>query len=115
MTRGEVDAALAAAPHRLGRFGVGGQDHFYLETQIAMAIPGEQGDLLYSGTQHPTEVQHLVARLLGLQQAAVTSRCAAWAAPSAARRPRRRCSPASPPCRPRDRPSVKIRLTATTT
>jgi xanthine dehydrogenase large subunit len=74
MTRGEVDGALAAAPRRLsGELEVGGQDHFYLETQVAMAVPSGHGDLhLFSGTQHPTEVQHLVARLLGLPQAAVT-------------------------------------------
>ena len=57
-------AALAAAPHRLqGRLAIGGQDHFYLEGQVAMALPREGGDMLVlSSTQHPTEVQHLVAR-----------------------------------------------------
>jgi xanthine dehydrogenase large subunit len=67
MRRGDAQAALARAPHRLsGRLDIGGQDHFYLEGQIAMAVPGEDGDLLvYSSTQHPTEVQHLVARMLG--------------------------------------------------
>src|SRR5206468_2406234 len=39
--RGDPDAALAAAPHRLtAEFSVGGQEHFYLEGQIAFAIPG---------------------------------------------------------------------------
>jgi xanthine dehydrogenase large subunit len=66
MQRGDADAALAKAPHRLsGRIDVGGQEHFYLEGQVAMAIPGEDGDMLvHSSTQHPTEVQHLVARAL---------------------------------------------------
>jgi xanthine dehydrogenase large subunit len=74
MQRGDADAALAAAPLRLsGRVDVGGQEHFYLEGQVAMTIPGEDGDLLvYSSTQHPTEVQHLVARALKLSDHSVT-------------------------------------------
>ena len=66
MTNGDSVAALASAAHRLqGRIEVGGQDHFYLEGQIALAVPGEDDDMLvYSSTQHPTEVQHLVARSL---------------------------------------------------
>jgi xanthine dehydrogenase large subunit len=52
---------------------VGGQDHFYLEGQVAYAIPGEDGDMLvHSSTQHPTEVQHTVAKVLGLRDNAVT-------------------------------------------
>ena len=68
MQRGDPETALATAPHRTaGRIEVGGQEHFYLEGQIAMAIPGEDGDMLvHSSTQHPTEVQHLVARALKL-------------------------------------------------
>jgi xanthine dehydrogenase large subunit len=51
---------------------MGGQDHFYLEGQIALAIPGEDGDMLiHSSTQHPSEVQHLVARVLGRPDHAV--------------------------------------------
>jgi len=67
--RGDPNAALAAAPHRLtAEFRAGGQEHFYLEGQIAMAVPGEDGDMLvYSSTQHPTEVQHVVARVLGCE------------------------------------------------
>jgi xanthine dehydrogenase large subunit len=65
--RGDPEAALAAAPHRLtAEFSVGGQEHFYLESQIAFALPGEDGDItVHSSTQHPTEVQHVCARLLG--------------------------------------------------
>jgi xanthine dehydrogenase large subunit len=72
--RGDPDAALAAAPHRLkGRLRTGGQDHFYLEGQIAVAVPREDGGMLVqSSTQHPTEVQHGVAHVLGLPFAAVT-------------------------------------------
>jgi xanthine dehydrogenase large subunit len=64
---GDVDAQLAAAAHRIGgSFAIGGQDHFYLEGQVAMAIPGEDGDLaLYSSTQNPTEAQLVIAHLLG--------------------------------------------------
>ena len=74
MVRGEVEAALADAPHRLsGELRCGGQDHFYLEGQIALATPGEDGDIhVSSSTQHPTEVQHGVAHLLGLPFNAVT-------------------------------------------
>ena len=65
---GDVDAALAAAPHRLsGRLEIGGQEHFYLEAQAASARPGEDGDLrVQSSTQHPTEVQAIVAQVVGL-------------------------------------------------
>jgi xanthine dehydrogenase large subunit len=74
MRRGDAPAALAAAPHRLaGGFAMGGQDHFYLEGQVAVATPGEDGQVhVLSSTQHPSEVQHLVATLLGLASADVT-------------------------------------------
>ena len=63
LVRGDPDAALEAAPHRLRRrVAVGGQDQFYLEGHIAMAIPQEDGGILvYSSTQHPDEVQGIVA------------------------------------------------------
>lgn len=74
VSRGDAAAALAVAPRRLkGEFRVGGQEHFYLEGQIALALPGEDGDMLvHSSTQHPTEVQHIVARVLGLDFNRVT-------------------------------------------
>jgi xanthine dehydrogenase large subunit len=74
MMRGNVDDALASAPHRLtGELRCGGQEHFYLEGQVALASPGDAGDMLVlSSTQHPTEVQHGVAHLLGLPFNAVT-------------------------------------------
>jgi len=67
LDRGDAAAALARAPHRLSRrLELGGQDQFYLEGHIAMAIPQEDGGLLvYSSTQHPDEVQHLVAHATG--------------------------------------------------
>jgi xanthine dehydrogenase large subunit len=63
LVRGDPDKALENSPHRVARrVLLGGQDHFYLEGQIAMAIPQEDGGLLiYSSTQHPDEVQSMVA------------------------------------------------------
>jgi xanthine dehydrogenase large subunit len=74
IARGDIEGALASAPHRLsGELHCGGQDHFYLEGQIALATPGEAGDIhVHSSTQHPSEVQHGVAHLLGLPFNAVT-------------------------------------------
>ncbi len=72
--RGDVEAALAAAPHRLeAKFAIGGQEHFYLEGQVSMAAPGEGREMsVYASTQDPTEVQHIVARILGVPDAFVT-------------------------------------------
>ena len=74
MGRGDVQGALAASPRRVqGKFAIGGQDHFYLEGQIALATPREHGDVhVWSSTQHPTEVQHLIARVLGRPDHCVT-------------------------------------------
>ncbi|WP_425997620.1 xanthine dehydrogenase molybdopterin binding subunit [Caulobacter sp. DWR1-3-2b1] len=74
MARGDAATALAASPRRLqGQFAIGGQDHFYLEGQIALAIPGEDGDVhVWSSTQHPSEVQHLIARVLDRPHTSVT-------------------------------------------
>ncbi|KAA0968631.1 xanthine dehydrogenase molybdopterin binding subunit [Aureimonas fodinaquatilis] len=73
MRLGDATAELAKAPHRLrGRVETGGQDHFYLEGQIAYAIPQDNGDMLVrSSTQHPSEVQHNVARALGIAEHSV--------------------------------------------
>ncbi|WP_052763817.1 xanthine dehydrogenase molybdopterin binding subunit [Microvirga massiliensis] len=72
--RGDPKEAIAAAPRQLsGSFRIGGQEHFYLEGQAAFAIPGEDGDLVvHSSTQHPTEVQHVIARVLDIPDAFVT-------------------------------------------
>ncbi len=71
---GDAAAAIAASPHRAkGTLHIGGQEHFYLEGQAALAIPGEAGEMhIHSSTQHPSEVQHIVAHLLHVKQAAVT-------------------------------------------
>jgi len=68
VTRGDVSSALPHAPHRLtGSFASGGQDHFYLEGQVALAAPRERkGVHVDVSTQHPGEVQMLVARALGV-------------------------------------------------
>ncbi|GDX57092.1 xanthine dehydrogenase large subunit [Comamonadaceae bacterium] len=75
--RGDADAALASAPHQLsGTLEVGGQEHFYLEGQVAYALPQEQGQwVIHSSTQHPGEVQHWVAHALGLSNNAVRVEC----------------------------------------
>jgi xanthine dehydrogenase large subunit len=72
--RGSVEDEIERAPKQVtGELRVGGQEHFYLEGQVALAIPGEDGEMLvYSSTQHPSEVQHIVAHVLGLDQNAVT-------------------------------------------
>ena len=75
--RGDVKAALKAAPRRLEEsFLIGGQEHFYLEGQVAMAVPEDGGALtIHTSTQHPTEVQHLAAKALAIPDAMVTSMC----------------------------------------
>ena len=70
--KGDAARAIAAAPHQIeGSFEVGGQEHFYLEGQIAAAIPLEDGMHVLSSTQHPSEIQHKVAHALHLNMADV--------------------------------------------
>jgi len=66
--RGDAAAAIAAAPFQIeGRIDMGGQEHFYLEGQAALALPQEGGDMVIAcSTQHPTEIQHKVAEALGI-------------------------------------------------
>jgi len=75
--RGDPQAAIATAPHRLqGSLTIGGQDHFYLEGQVAAAIPQDDGGMLvHSSTQHPTEIQSIVSHVLAVPAHAVTVRC----------------------------------------
>ncbi len=77
LTRGDAQAALAAAPHRLkGTLDVGGQEQFSLEGQISYAIPKENdGMLVHCSTQHPSEMQHVVAHVLQLQAHHVQVEC----------------------------------------
>jgi xanthine dehydrogenase molybdopterin binding subunit/xanthine dehydrogenase small subunit len=72
-----IDDTLAKAPLKLsGTFELGGQEHFYLETQAAWAEPGEDGSVFVtSSTQHPSEVQAVVAHALGLPSNKVVVQC----------------------------------------
>jgi xanthine dehydrogenase large subunit len=74
MQQGDSKAGLAKGKHKLkGALDIGGQDHFYLEGQIAMATPLENGEMhCWSSTQHPSEVQHLIAKVLKIPDHLVT-------------------------------------------
>ncbi|CAN5908351.1 xanthine dehydrogenase molybdopterin binding subunit [soil metagenome] len=74
---GGAQAAIANAPHKLkSTFDVGGQEQFYLEGQISYAIPKEGGGMhVYCSTQHPSEMQHLVAHALHLSANQVQVEC----------------------------------------
>jgi xanthine dehydrogenase large subunit len=74
LVKGDVRGALAAAPNRLsGELALGGQEHFYLETQCALAHLDEQGrPFVHASTQHPSESQEIVARVLGVSKNDVT-------------------------------------------
>ena len=77
VTRGDVQQGMAQATHKLqGSLEVGGQEHFYLEGQIAYAMPQENGQwLIHSSTQHPGEIQHWVAHALNIPLHAVRVVC----------------------------------------
>jgi xanthine dehydrogenase large subunit len=77
LRRGEPELALAASAEQLaGELFVGAQEHFYLETQAALALPEDgSGMLVHSSTQHPTETQEIVARVLGIAKHEVTVQC----------------------------------------
>ncbi len=74
LQRGDVASGMARAPRRVtGTIEIGGQDHFYLEGQISLAVPGEDEDVtVHASTQHPSEVQLMVAAVLGIRHHAVT-------------------------------------------
>ena len=77
ITRGDANSAMGRAEHVLsGELRMGGQEHFYLEPQAARAVPGEGGQILVqSSTQNPSEVQSVVARVLGLRHNQVVCEC----------------------------------------
>ena len=77
LVRGRPQEVLEQAPHKLkGTVHIGGQDHFYLEGQVAIALPQEDGAMLiHSSTQHPSEVQQVVAHALARQANQVTVQC----------------------------------------
>jgi xanthine dehydrogenase large subunit len=72
--RGDADLAISKARHKLtGELHIGGQDHVYLEGQVSLCVPVEDGGMLvYSSTQSPTDVQKQVAAVLGIQMNRVT-------------------------------------------
>ncbi len=73
LRRGDPETEIGKPPLRIqASMEIGGQEHFYLESHIALAIPGEDEDVtVWSSTQHPSEVQHMVAHVLGCSQHAV--------------------------------------------
>ena len=75
--RRDTAKAISAAPLRIEEsFRIGGQEHFYLEGQVSMAVPEEHGAVtVFCSTQHPSEVQHLVAHMLHVPAAMVTTEC----------------------------------------
>ena len=68
ISSGDAETAINQSRHQLnGVIRVGGQEHFYLEGQAAFAMPDEHGQILVQvSSQHPTEIQHKVAEVLGL-------------------------------------------------
>jgi len=77
LRRGDYETAFKAAPHVVkGEFYVGGQEQFYLEGQISYAIPKEDKTMLVlCSTQHPSEMQHIVAHALGVHSHSVVVEC----------------------------------------
>jgi xanthine dehydrogenase large subunit len=77
MRRGKPEEAMLASPHRLeGELFLNGQEHFYLETQAALAWVDESRTLfVQSSTQHPSETQEIVSRVLGLPKHEVVVQC----------------------------------------
>jgi len=75
--RRDAEAAIARSACRIEEsFLVGGQEHFYLEGQVSLAMPEEHGGMtVHCSTQHPTEVQHLIAKMLGVADAMVVCEC----------------------------------------
>ena len=77
IVRGDAQGALAGSPNRIaGELSIGGQEHFYLETQCSFAWLDESGGMMVqSSTQHPSETQEIVARALGVPRHRVTVEC----------------------------------------
>lgn len=75
--RGDAAEAIARSPHRIeGELRIGGQEHFYLETQASIAWLDENGGVsVHCSTQHPAETQEVVARVLGIPRSQVTVEC----------------------------------------
>ena len=76
LRRGDAETEISSAAHSLkGTIRIGGQEHFYLEGQVSLVVPGESDEMtVYSSTQHPSEIQRSVARVLGLADSMITVR-----------------------------------------
>ena len=76
LEKGNVENDMAKSNYKLsGDFEIGGQDHFYLETHVAMTLPGENEEyVVWSSTQNPTEVQHGVGKVLNIPSAKIDSK-----------------------------------------
>ena len=117
LRRGDAGCTIAGmTPRRVkGRMKLGGQDHFYLEGQISLAVPGEDDEVIvYCSTQGPSETQHLVSHVLGVPSHAVTVevRRMGGGGTSAARKHRPTSVRPSPPIARRRsiKRAVKVRL-----
>ncbi len=77
VSRGDADAGLKESKHRFqGELEFGGQEHFYLECNAALALVDENGQIfVQSSTQHPSETQDIVAHVLGVSAHRVTVQC----------------------------------------
>ena len=76
LQKGNIEKEMLKSKFNLsGNFEIGGQDHFYLETHVALTIPGENDEYqVWSSTQHPTEVQHGVGNILNIPSAKIDSK-----------------------------------------
>ena len=76
LQKGNFEKDMSKSKYKLsGNFEIGGQDHFYLETHVALTIPGENDEYqVWSSTQHPTEVQHGIGNILNIPSAKIDSK-----------------------------------------
>ena len=76
LEKGNIKKDMSKSNYTLsGDFEIGGQDHFYLETHVAITFPGENDEyVIWSSTQHPTEVQHGVGKVLNIPSAKIDSK-----------------------------------------
>ncbi len=76
LEKGNIKKDMSKSNYTLsGNFEIGGQDHFYLETHVAITFPGENDEyVVWSSTQHPTEVQHGVGKVLNIPSAKIDSK-----------------------------------------
>ncbi len=76
LEKGHIKKEMSKSNYKLsGNFEIGGQDHFYLETHVAITFPGENDEyVVWSSTQHPTEVQHGIGKVLNIPSAKIDSK-----------------------------------------